>query len=51
METGSVWVAMARTSNLLDPLRQDGRWRDLAVRPISSLWTDDFSNILNILRF
>jgi hypothetical protein len=51
METASVWVAMARTDGLLESFRQDDRWRALANPPGSSLWTDDFSNILNILKF
>ncbi len=47
----SMWVVMARHSNDLEALRSDPGWRDLRAVPGSRVWTDDFSNIVSILRF
>jgi ABC-type Fe3+-hydroxamate transport system substrate-binding protein len=47
----SMWVVMARHSNDLEALKSDPRWRDLHPVPGSRVWTDDFSNIVSILRF
>ncbi|MGD1104470.1 MAG: fused MFS/spermidine synthase [Terriglobia bacterium] len=46
----SSWVVMARNSNDLEALRSDPGWRALPAGPGSRVWTDDFSNIVSILR-
>jgi spermidine synthase len=51
MEVGSLWVVMTRTPEALEPFRQDERWRALAEQPGMSLWTDDFSNIISVLKY
>ncbi len=47
----SWWVVMARNSSDLEALGNDPRWRALPPMPGSRVWTDDFSNIVSILRF
>ncbi len=47
----SSWVVMARQADVLAALRSDSRWRVLPATPGSRAWTDDFSNIVSILRF
>ena len=45
------WVALARHPGSLEPLAHDGRWTRLdAGRPPGLVWTDDYSNILSVLR-
>jgi hypothetical protein len=46
----SNWVVMARSEGDLDGLVGDPRWRRLEPRPDFPLWTDDFSNLLRVLR-
>ncbi len=46
----STWVVMARSSADLEPLRDMPGWRVLPPAPGARVWTDDFSNILSILR-
>jgi len=47
----SWWVVMARHPDDLEALRDQPSWRDLPAAPGSRVWTDDFSNIVSILRF
>jgi hypothetical protein len=47
----SWWVVMARNANDLEALRRKPGWRVLQAEPGSRVWTDDFSNIVSILRF
>jgi hypothetical protein len=47
----SVWVVMARSKADLQPLADHPLWRPLEPAPDSDLWTDDFSNLLGVLRF
>jgi hypothetical protein len=47
----SWWVVMARNANDLQLLTSDKGWRPLRAVPDSRVWTDDFSNIVSILRF
>lgn len=47
----SVWVVMARDPNDLEALNSDPRWKDVRPMPGARVWTDDFSNIVSILRF
>ena len=46
----SEWLVMARTREDLGPLSRDQRWQAPAVPASTPLWTDDFSNILSVLR-
>jgi hypothetical protein len=46
---GSVWVAVARSTDDLKGLAADGRWRAVRVGPGTPLWTDDYSNILGVI--
>jgi hypothetical protein len=47
----SWWVVMTRNANDLEALKSDPRWRVLLGEPGTRVWTDDFSNIVSILRF
>ena len=46
----SRWVLVARSAVDLAPLVQTGRWSSLddVQGPV---WTDDYSNVLDVLRF
>jgi hypothetical protein len=46
----SVWVVMARSQEDLGDLAADERWTLPATRAGVGLWTDDFSNILRVIR-
>jgi hypothetical protein len=46
----SHWVVMARTPADLGPLTRDPRWSAPRAAADTPLWTDDFSNILSVLR-
>ena len=41
---------MARNGANLGPLEKDSRWSRLSASGSAPLWTDDFSNILSVLR-
>jgi hypothetical protein len=47
----SDWMVMARRRGDLGPLASDARWFTPQAPPDTPLWTDDFSNILSVLRF
>jgi hypothetical protein len=47
----STWVALARRDEDLGQLAHDSRWKPLACRPGSRLWTDHFSNIVDVLNW
>jgi hypothetical protein len=46
----SEWMVMARSRGDLGALASDGRWQSPVVPAATPLWTDDFSNILSVLR-
>jgi hypothetical protein len=48
--SASTWVALAHDPNGLGLLALDDRWRALEPNPALGVWTDDYSNILRILR-
>jgi hypothetical protein len=50
MTFGSTWVVMARQATDLGGLSGDPEWKTLSARPGAGPWTDDYSNILDILR-
>ncbi len=47
----SQWVVMARRQGDLGKLLQDPRWKVLPGRSGRRAWTDDFSNVLSIVRW
>jgi hypothetical protein len=46
----SEWMVMARTRDELGSLAADSQWQTPMVAASTPLWTDDFSNILSVLR-
>ena len=46
----SEWMILAREYGDLGSLAADPRWKPPPVLPSTPLWTDDFSNILGVLR-
>ncbi len=46
----SAWLLMTRTLDNLAPAIGNGRWRDARRRPDLGVWTDDFSNVMAVLR-
>ncbi|HYT66793.1 MAG TPA: fused MFS/spermidine synthase [Vicinamibacterales bacterium] len=46
----SEWMVMARDRSDLGALTRDPRWKPPVVPASTPLWTDDFSNILSVLR-
>jgi hypothetical protein len=47
--SGSDWVVLTKNPNSLDLLNQDPRWTPLREKPNVRVWTDDYSNILDVL--
>jgi len=47
----SQWVVLARAKGDLGVLPSDQRWHPLPVRASFGLWTDDFSNIISLLKW
>jgi spermidine synthase len=59
MRFASIWIAMARSEAVLAPLTDAfdaaqpsawGRWRPLAERKGVRAWTDDYSNLIDVMR-
>jgi hypothetical protein len=50
-KTSSQWLIMARTPDDLGAIARDPEWMTLRLRPGTPLWTDDFSNIFEVLWF
>lgn len=50
-EYGSDWVVMAKRPDDLAALRRDVRWRRLQSAPASRVWTDDYSNLLSVIKW
>ena len=46
----SVWMVMARKSEDLQVLSQDARWMPVFPVPGAEVWSDDFSNVLSIIK-
>jgi hypothetical protein len=46
----SEWMVMARDARDLGTLTSDPRWKAPVVPQSTPLWTDDFSNILSVIR-
>jgi hypothetical protein len=47
----SDWIVMARGKSYLGRLLDNPRWKHLPGRQGARLWTDDFTNILSVLRW
>jgi hypothetical protein len=45
----SDWIVLARDRSTLGPLAADPRWRALQSRGGLPVWTDQFSNILDVV--
>jgi hypothetical protein len=45
------WVALAHREEDLAPLAGDDRWRPLARDGLRTPWTDDYSNILSVIKW
>ena len=48
-KVASWWVMMARTPDDLGALARDIRWSPPRVPPTTPLWTDDFSNVFDVI--
>jgi SAM-dependent methyltransferase len=48
---GSVWVVMARCKADVVSLSNDSRWHQLHPDPRVGVWTDDFSDILSVIKW
>lgn len=47
----SQWIVLARTRSGLGAFAEDPRWRALTVPAGARVWTDDFSNLWNVIKF
>lgn len=47
----SIWVLVARNAAALGTLVEDPRWKPLDTGPGQPVWTDEFSNILSVIRW
>jgi hypothetical protein len=47
----SVWVLVARDARSLARLRSDRRWKPLDESAGTTVWTDQFSNILSVAKW
>lgn len=50
-EYGSDWVVLAKREHDIDVLRADNRWRRVISAPASDVWTDDYSNLLSVIKW
>jgi SAM-dependent methyltransferase len=50
-EQSSIWVVMARRESDLGPLATDHRWQELVEQPGVASWSDDFSNLVSVMRW
>jgi spermidine synthase len=49
--TASEWIAIARSNEDLAFLDKEPRWKPLVSRPGARPWTDDFSNIVSVIKW
>ena len=49
--SASMWVAIAEHADTLDRLALGDRWSALPTPPGGSVWTDDYSNLLEVIRW
>jgi hypothetical protein len=50
-KTPSTWAVLARRRERIDALVQNSQWRDITPARPGTPWTDDFSNIVGILKW
>jgi hypothetical protein len=50
-EYGSDWVVLAKRAADLAPLVKDKRWKKVIRGNSSQLWTDDYSNLLSVIKW
>ena len=50
-EYGSDWVVLAKRPDDIAVLRRDKRWRSLDAAPTDRVWTDDYSNLLSVIKW
>jgi len=50
-ESSSTWVVVARQRADLDRFARDSRWKPVRRDPGLRVWTDEFSNILSVIRW
>jgi hypothetical protein len=50
-EYGSDWVVLAKHPEDLNALQTDTRWRKLYAAPPNRIWTDDYSNLLSVIKW
>jgi len=50
-EYGSDWVVVAKHPEDFGALATDTRWRKLSESPRDKLWTDDYSNLLSVIKW
>jgi len=50
-KTPSIWVVMARSREKVDSLLRNDRWQPLRGDPRVGIWTDDFSNVLRVIKW
>ena len=50
-EYGSDWVVVAKHQEDFGPLAADTRWRKPAESPRDKIWTDDYSNLLSVIKW
>jgi spermidine synthase len=48
---GSRWVVLAPSARSLEPLIRDAHWEALASSAPVHLWTDDYSDVLGVMRW
>ena len=49
-EYGSDWVLLAKHQEDLGVTLNDNRWRNLRSSPPDKIWTDDYSNLLSVIK-
>jgi len=47
----SKWIVMARSKADLGEIGKDARWASVPVPPGAKVWTDDYSNLLTIIKW
>ncbi len=47
----SDWLVIARDADDLEPLMKTGAWRTAKAQPAWQPWSDDFSNLYQVLRW
>jgi len=47
----SHWLVMARSRADLGPLATDPRWVEMRIPPGTKVWTDDYSNLLRVIKW